>query len=165
MKANIFFAVLLLFILNGCTSTQRDQLTQQQKDQIKSEVKVVVDSIFAQWARLDADRCFQNYSPELVVVFDSTRLDFDAYRKMCVEYIPLLTATKWTKVRVDVIPLSPDLAVCTAVWNSKDSLKSGDTETWNPVTYTLLFKKSEGHWKVTYSHASGIPVTEKAGKK
>ena len=164
MKRNIFVTALLLFFV-GCTPQQSGQLTQQQKDQIKSEVTAVVDSIFVRWARLDVDRCFQCYWPELVVVFDSTRLDFEGYRKMCVEYIPLLTATQWSKVRIDVMPLTPDLAMCTAVWKSKDFLKSGDTETWNPVTYTLLLKKSEGQWKVTYSHASGIPVTEKAGKK
>ena len=53
MKANIFVAALLLFCL-GCTSQQSDQLTQQQKDQIKSEVKAVGDSIIAKWERLDA---------------------------------------------------------------------------------------------------------------
>ena len=164
MRWYFFVGALVLFVA-GCAPQQNDQLTQLQKDQIESEVNAVVDSIFVRWERLEADRCFQYYWPELVVVFDSSRLNFDAYRKMCIEYIPLLTATKWTKVRVDVIPLTSDLAMCTAVWRSTDFLKSGDTETWNPVTYSLLLKKFEGQWKVAYSHASGIPITEKAAKK
>ena len=164
MKATIFVAALLLFWC-GCTLQQPNQLTQQQQDQIKSEVKATCDSIVVRWERLDAEGSLQCYSPELVVVNDSARTDFATYKKGWVEYTPSLAATKWTTIRVDVIALTADLALCTGVWKSEDYLKSGDKETYNPIAYTLLFKKVAGQWKVTYSHASGVPVVQKAAKK
>ena len=67
MKAKILIAVALLFCF-GCTSQQSEQLTQQEKDQIKSEAKAVLDSIFAKGEKLDVEGALQYYSPELVVV-------------------------------------------------------------------------------------------------
>ena len=52
MKAQMFFAALLLFSLE-CASQQSDQLTQQEKDQIKSEVKAVGDDLISKWMALD----------------------------------------------------------------------------------------------------------------
>ena len=164
MKRNIFVAALLLFFV-GCTQQQSEQLTQQQKDQIAKEVKAICDSIIARWERLDVDGCLQYYSPDLVVVADSLRLDFETYRKSWIAEVPTLSATKWTTIREDIIVITSDLAVGTGVWKSEDFLKSGDKITYNPAAYTLIFKKVTGHWKVFYSHASGIPVTQKAGKK
>ena len=76
-----------------------------------------------------------------------------------------MAATKWTTVRVDVIVLTCDLTICRGGWKDEAYMKSGDKITYDPVAYTLGFKNVAGQWKVFYSHASGIPVMHKAGKK
>lgn len=52
MKATIFVAALFVFLV-GCSSKQGAQLTQQQRDQIKTEVKAISDSIWARYQRLE----------------------------------------------------------------------------------------------------------------
>ena len=167
MKANICVAALLLFIL-GCTPQQSDQLTQQQKDQIKSEVKAVGDSIIAKLERLDAEGSFQFYSdsPDWVMFnADGSRYDYQVTKKAWLDFPNSVTAWKWTTTRQDFIFVTKDIVIC--AWDGKDEtiLKSGDKITYDPHAYTMVFKKIAGQWKVIYQHDSGIAVTQKAGKK
>jgi len=164
MKASIFVAVLLLFCF-GFTSQPSDQLTQQQKDQIKSEVKAVGDSIMAKIERLDAG-WLDYYSDSPVpgmVNADGSRWDYQTTKKAVTDFYNSVTAYKWTTTRQDFIVLNKDLVLC--AWDGKDEtiLKSGDKITYDPHAYTCVFKKIAGQWKVIYQHDSGIPVTKKAG--
>ena len=164
MKANIFVAALFVSFF-GCTSQQSDQLTQQQKDQIKKEVKVPLDSIFAKWGGLDVEGALQYYSPELVVVGDSSLMDYQVSKKGWMDFATSAATAKWTVVRLEFIVLTKDLVISAWVGKMELLLKSGDKTTIDPLGYTDVFKKVGGQWKVIYEHASGIPVTEKAGKK
>ena len=166
MKANIFVAVLFLFCL-GCTPQESDQLSQQQKDQIKNEVKAVGASIIAEAERLDA-RWLDYYvdSPDWGMVnADGSRWDFQTTMKVVPDIFKTMTAWKWTTTRQDFIFVTKDIVIC--AWDGKDEtlLKSGDKITYDPHAYTMVFKKIAGQWKVIYSHDSGIPVTQRAGKK
>jgi hypothetical protein len=166
MKAYIFVTTLLILCL-GCTSQQSDQLTQQQKEQIKSEIKTVGDSIIARDEMLDAVGGFEFYSdsPDWGMVnADGSRWDFQTTKKANSDFFDSVTAWKWTFTHQDYIFLAKDIVMC--AWDGKDEtiLKSGDTVTYDPHAYTLIFKKIAGQWKIIYSHDSGIPVTHKAGK-
>jgi hypothetical protein len=166
MKANIYVAALLLFCL-GCTLQQGDQLTQQQKDQIKSEIKAVGDSIMARAGRLDATWLdYFSDSPDWGMVnADGSRWDFQTTKKAISDWINSATAYKWTTTRQDFIFLTKDIVIC--AWDGKDEtfMKSGDKITIDPHIYTMIFKNIADQWKVIYSHDSGIPLTQKAGKK
>ena len=140
-------------------------MTQQQKDQIKNEVKAVCDSIIAKWERLDAEGALQYYSPDLVVVDGTVRHDFQEYKKLWIQYNNPIATINVTPIREDYIVTSKNIVICTWVGKDEDYLKSGDKITYDPIAYTLVFKKIAGQWKVFYSHASGIAVTQKAGKK
>jgi len=165
MKAKIFVAALFLFCF-GCTSQQSDQLTQQQKDQIKSEIKVLMDSVTAKAERLDADGALQYYSPDLVVVFNNSLIDFQAHKKEWIDLNNSAATVKWTTVRWECIVLTKDLVISAWVGKMEYLLKSGDKTTIDPQLYTKVCKKVGGQWKVIYDHqSSGIPVTQKAGKK
>ncbi len=161
----IVVVVLLFLCCLKCTSQQSDRPIEGQEDQITNEVKIICDSIVVRWQRLDVDGCFDYYSRDLVVVNGSLRLDFQAYKKGLAQYAPTLVATKWTTIRKDILVLTADLALCTGVWKTEDFLKSGDKEIYNPIAYSLLFKKINDQWKVIYSHASGNRVFQKAAKK
>jgi hypothetical protein len=166
MKANIFVGALLLSFL-GCTSPPSDQLTQQQKDQIKSEIKAVCDSVIARLARVDAGWLdYYSDSPDWGMVnADGSRWDYQTIKKFVPDWAKSVAACKWTTTRQDFIFITKDIVIC--AWDGKDDtvLKSGDEITFNPHAYTMVFKKIAGQWKIVYSHDSGIPVTAKAGKQ
>jgi hypothetical protein len=164
MKTNIFIAILSLCIL-GCTPKQSGQLTQQEKDQIKKEIKTAGDSIIATYERLDAVGAFQYYadSPDWVMVnVDGSRWDYQTCKKVTPDFFNSVISWKWTTTRQDYIILTKDIVIC--AWDGKDetTMKSGDKVTIDPHAYTMVFKKIAGQWRVIYNHDSGIPVTQKA---
>ncbi len=167
MKANIFVAALLLFII-GCTPQQSDQLTQQQKDQIKQEVKAVCDSLWAKWTRLDGEASVQyvSDSPEFVAFNpDGSRMDVQAFKKMLLDLAGSLTAIKIAPARQDYNVLTKDVVVYAWFGKSEVVTKSGDRVTYDPDALTFVLNKVTGQWKVIWSHESATIVTEKAGKK
>lgn len=167
MKANILVAALLLLI-SGCTSQQSDQLTQQQKDQIKSEVKVVMDSMIARDERLDADGVLQYYcnSPDFVAFGpDGSRSDYQAMKKGLVEMFSSLASLKILATREDIIVMTKDIAI--DAWSGKTEavLKSGEKMVFDPDGVTQIFQRIAGRWKVIYQQESATIVTQKAGNK
>ena len=167
MKANILVAVLLLFCL-GCTSQQSDQLTLQQKDQIKSELKVISDSVMARFQRLDTDGAMQYYwdSPDFIAFNpDGSRSDFQTMKKEHVDLFSSSASLRILITREDFMVLSKDIAIAALVLKAEVALKSGDKMVFDPDAVTLVFEKIAGQWKAIRSHESGTIVTQKAGKK
>jgi len=180
----------LLFSILGCTQKQNDQLTQQQKEQISKEIKVVVDSIFARVEKLDA-RWLEYYadSPDWGMLnADGSRWDYQTTKKAQPDFFNSVVSWKWTTTHETFIFLTKDMVICSldgkdeSILKSNDkliankplnslygkddtSMKLGDKIIYDPHAYTLVFKKIEGQWKVIYSHDSGIQVTQKAEKK
>ena len=156
---NTMIAALLLFILS-CTSQKSDQLTQLQIDQIKGEVKVVWDSLGAKCDKLDSN-AIQYYLPEAVILRNGSLIDYQEYKKLWMDLNNFATG-KWINVRSESIVLTKDLVI--VAWIGKIELlaKSGDKITMDPQTYTDVFKKIGGQWKVIYEHSSSIPVIQPA---
>jgi ketosteroid isomerase-like protein len=165
MKATIFIVTLLLCIL-GCTPQQNDQLTQQQKDQIKNEVKAVMDSSIAKANRQDMNGFIEFYSPELTCVYDSSIFDYETYKKIWFDFPTYMTSWKWIPVRFECIVLTKDFVVSTWIGKCEFYGKSGEKTTVNSRDYTNVFKRVNSQWKIIYEHSSsGTSVTEKAEKK
>ena len=167
MKANTFIAVVLLLCV-GCTSQQSDQLTQQQKDQIKNEIRAVVDSIIAKAERLDINGTIQYYwdSPEFLQYNpDGSQSDFQAVKKSLAWFADSLSAFKLATVRDEFPILTKDLVLYAWVGNDELTLKSGDKIKYDPDAETLVFRKFDDKWKMVYFHESATITTQKAGKK
>jgi ketosteroid isomerase-like protein len=164
MKKSIFIAALFISLI-GCTSQQGEQLTQEQKDQIKKEVKVTLDSIFAKFERLDLDAGLQYYSPELVVVGGGSIMDYQTSMKGWRDYFGSVATANWTMSHLEFVVLTNDIVISAWVGKLKLVLKSGDKLTIDPLSYTDVYRKSGGQWKVIYEASSGVPVKEEAGKK
>lgn len=166
MKANIFVAALLLFII-GCTPQQSDQLTQQQKDQIKSEVKVVADSILANLERV-APEGWSQYcadSPDWVCFTpNGSRLDYQTLKKASLDWPKMITSYKWTTSREDFIILCKDIVVWALQGNDETVLNSGERISFDPHAYSMVFKKINGQWKMFYMHTSGNAIVQKVVK-
>jgi hypothetical protein len=164
MKTNIFIATLMLFIF-GCTMHQTEQLTQQQNDQIKNEIKAISDSIFEKAERLDTNVISQYYSPHLVVVRDTLLFDYQAWKKGWTDFMNYTSTFKWTPVHWECIIIAKDLAISSLVGKMEYIMKSRDKTTIDPIGWAHIWKKVDGQWKIIYENYSGIHVTEKADKK
>jgi hypothetical protein len=163
MKTRVRGAVLLLFAL-GCTTRQGEELTQPQQDQVKNEVKAVGDSIVARWLRLDGGGAMEYYAPDVVLVYDTAKMDFQTYKRGWLAYDSAAASIRVALRREDILPLARNLAVWTWVGRVEIALKSGDTTITDPQVYSLVMKKVAGRWLVGYSVSSGVGVLHKAGR-
>jgi hypothetical protein len=158
---------LILFCL-GCNSQDSGQLSPQQKEQITNEVEAVADSIWAKWEELNPEGALTYYSdsPDWVS-FNSvgSRYDFQTYKKLATDFKNSAATYKWTTIRRNFILVTKDIVICNWVGKEETLWKSGDKTIFDPHTYTLIFKKISGKWKLDYSHDSGIAMTQKSGKK
>ena len=167
MKNSTFVAA-LLFLCFGCTSQQNEELTQQQKDQIKNEVKVLVDSMVAKDNRLDAVGAMRYYwdSPEFVTFnADGTRSDYQTYTKGVLDQFNSFASLKLTNVRQDFVVLSKDIVICAFLGKAEVTLKSGDKVLFDPDAVMMVFKKIAGEWKIVSQQESATIVTQKAVEK
>ena len=165
MKANVFILYLLLFIVIGCTSQQNDQPTQQQKEQIKNEVKTIYDSLITSANKPNMNGFLQYYSPELVAVFDTVFVDYQTYENAVLNFSKANVSLKWTTFQFESIVLTKDFVITTWIGMLEQLLESGDQIITNPRKYINVLKKVDGQWKVIFENGSGIPVRVKADKK
>jgi ketosteroid isomerase-like protein len=152
-------AVVLLFLF-GCTQKQNSLLTQQETDQIKSEVKAAAEPLMTGWAALDGSTALKSFSPEMVSCFDSLLMDYQSYERSWTAYTEGLASIKITPIKEDYIILTKDFVIDTWVGKVEELMKSGEKVTYNPMRYTNVFKKADGQWKIVFAQSSGIPVIE-----
>lgn len=167
MKANVVIAV-LLFVAFGCTPQHGDQLTQQQTDQIKSEIRTVVDSIIATAERLDIGKTIQYYwdSPDYLQYNpDGSKTDIQGVKKSLAWFADSVSLFRLTTVRDEFPVVTKDLVLYVWVGNDDITLKSGDTIKYDPDVETLVFRKFDDKWKLVYFHESATMTTQKAGKR
>lgn len=169
MKANIALAAIPLILSFGCTSRQSEELTPQQKDQIKSEVKAVADSAMARFQRMDWTGGLQFYAdtPDWVMFnADGSQWDYETTARAMTDLTDIshnpVTAYKWTATRQNFMVVNKDMVVSAWVGKDESIMKSGDTVVYDPHVYTMIFKRIAGEWKIVWSHDSGMPVTHKA---
>jgi ketosteroid isomerase-like protein len=139
-------------------------LTQQQKNQIKRELKNVLASIFTKAEMLDSDVISQYYSPLLVVVRDTQLFDYQAWKKAWADFMNYTSTFKWTTAQWECIIISNDLAISSLVGKMEYLIKSGEKTTIDPIGWAHVWKKVDGQWKIIYENYSGIHVTEKVDK-
>jgi ketosteroid isomerase-like protein len=158
--------LLAAIIIAGCTQQQSDQLTQQQQDQIKKEIKVVSDSIIARLERLDTTWLdYYADSPDWVMFgADGSQWDYQT-TKNAQAIFASVASYKWTTTYEHFVIVTKDVVIAASQNKDEMTMKSGEKITYDPHAYTLVFKRIDGTWKVVYSHDSGTPVMQKAGKK
>lgn len=163
MKTFWFSALIaaLLFSIFSCTSPQSDGLTQQQKEQIRNEIKALSDSIFEKAKRLDKTVITQYYSPHLVVVRDTLLFNYQAWNKAWADYMNYLSSFNWVPMHFECVIISKDLATSSYVGKMEYTLKTGDKTSIDPIGWAYVWKKTGGQWKIIYENYSGVHVTQK----
>jgi hypothetical protein len=155
----------LLLCIHGCSSKQSDQLTDNQKDQIKKEIVEVFDSIMVRLERLDAEGALQYYSPNFVAFGSGgERFSFQDLKKYYVDFYSSSTSYKWTSNSFNFITINKETVVITTDGKNESVMKSGEKIIFEPSHYTFAFEKIEGQWKLFYHHFSGTFVKQDALK-
>jgi hypothetical protein len=167
MKPTMLLTIALLFCF-GCSTSQQEQLTQQQNNQIKQEVKFMLDSWTTSLQKLDAAGSFKYYenTPDWGMLnADGTLWDYQITMMKWPGIFNNTNSYTWKTKSEDYLVLSKDLVIAALVCKDEAILKSGVISTCDPHAYTIICKKIDEKWKIIYQHDSGVSVMHKAEKK
>ncbi len=140
------------------------ELTQQEIDQITSEVKAAAEPLMTGWADLDGGTAIKSFSPDMLSCYGSQLLDYPTYRQSWTVYSEARKSIKITLIEEDYIILTRDFVIDSWVGKAEEWMKSGEKVTYDPIRYTNVFRKKDGEWKIVFAQSSGIPVLETTPK-
>jgi ketosteroid isomerase-like protein len=95
--------------------------------------------------------------PEFSMLADGNRVDYQAAVAGAHAFLPTLRTfhTDWTDL--EIMPLSPDLAISSFTFRDSIVTKSGDlTQKQGPNTF--VWQRKNGEWRVLYADADHYPI-------
>lgn len=147
MKTKI---LLLAVLLCSACANEKKSLTDAEKDKVKGEAKVLIDSIIQTCQNPDPDKLKSMYlnSPDFVSLVGGTYADYEQSLKNMYGYLNSVTAQKATLLSEKYIVLDKTTVLYTAnsKWESKT--KNDSTVFTDPCGLQFLLKKVDNQWKV-----------------
>jgi len=161
MKKILIFMTVITFV--SCTSKEPKQMTAQELDGAKKEIKNISDQMLAAIDKLDLDAFFKDFSNSAEFLFigtDGKSYDFQSYVDISNEYIKPFSASRFILNKSDFRFLSNDLMlyIISGTWDL--TFTTGDQMKFDTYTINCLFKKIENQWKVIFLQESASPATE-----
>jgi ketosteroid isomerase-like protein len=167
MKTNLLVAFLLVFF-SGCTKQEPAQMTPEEQETAKKEIREVINLLFQACEKLDLEAGLQPFSHSPDFIFINTKgsmMDFQGFKNVNGEFLKTLSSLKYSTVK-DEFRFLPNGTVIYA-WQGKCemTLKTGEHFKIDTCGATQIFSKINNQWKIIYSHKSLLrPVQEKPNK-
>jgi ketosteroid isomerase-like protein len=166
MKTKIFIVVLFFTFFASCTP--KEELTQQDKDQIKKEVSAVFANMVTSYEQLNMEAMLKYYwdSPDFIYVnADGTTIEQKDLKKTFEEVYKTFGALKIITAREEYRILKKDIVLCLWLGKSEANMKDGSLITYNTDAVSFLFQKINEEWKVIYQSESSLPPVVQAANK
>ena len=161
MKKILIFMTVITFV--SCTSKEPKQMTAEELDLAKKEIKNICDQLFSAVNKLDMDAFFKDFSnsPEFLFIgTDGKSYDFQSYVDMSKEFVKPLSESSFILNKSDFRVLSNDLMlyINSGTWDL--AFPTGDHIKFDTYTINCLFKKIENQWKIIFLQESASPAVE-----
>jgi len=159
MKTN-FLTMLLIFLFLGCANRLTAQMTSQEQETTKKEIKEVAGTIFMNLQNMDAEALYQSYaeSPDFIQITNSGEMvDFQTAKNEHANWFMTLSSLKVTPEK-EAFRFLPGNTVI-YVWFGKFEMttKKGVQLKSDKFGITFIFRKVDGKWKVIHQQASSLP--------
>ena len=151
----IAFATLALTSLVGCQPATTE-LTEEQKAEIVAEVLQVRAELAAVNQRLDVDAFMSFFADDLVATKELNVMDYDIFASSIEEDFKTYDHYVITQELVEVSVLSEDAVAITdkSLWSIV--AVGGDTVWTGPATFTHIFVRRDGEWKIVHLHGAWV---------
>jgi ketosteroid isomerase-like protein len=162
MKINLFI-MLALFFFSGYASQEPQHITPQEQETVKKEIREVVKEIFKSLEKMDVEALFQSYLNTSDFIFfttDGSMSDLQEAKYHHAAWFKSLSSLKVTSIRDDFRFLPGKIVICGWQGKFEMTLKSGEQLKINKFGITLIFSKTDNHWKVIYQHSSALPPVQ-----
>lgn len=166
MKIFLTF-IMSLFMLFGCARQEPTEMTLQEKEKAKKEIKEVVNLIISGLEKLDAESAFQPYlntSDFILFMVQGSMADYQAAKTEHKGWFQTLSSLKVNTVKEEIRFLPGSIVIYPWLGKFDMIFKSGEHITVD-FGVTMIFRKIENQWTVVYQQTSQIPTAmESPGK-
>lgn len=156
----ILIISLALFFLSGYARKEPVQMTPQEQEIAKKEIRKVVEIIFQSLEKMDVEALFQSYSNSPDFIFfttDGSMIGFQQAKNHHATWFKSLSTLKVTPIVDDFRFLAGNIVICSWIGKFDMALGSGEQLKINKFGITFIFSKIDNHWKVIYQHSSALP--------
>jgi len=135
-------------------------MTEAETRDIEKNVKDIFEKMteYSEGAQLDLFlSCYDNAPAFLHFSSDGKMRNYEAFKKICVEYYMALKEQKIMTVQAKFRAIDRNLVVLGWTGNIIAQFKNGDTMKINNYAITSVFKIIDNKWKIIHSHESALP--------
>lgn len=157
MKKTALLLCLFSTILFSCDNQKVTELTEQDKETIKSEISPLMDKMINSLNNKEWDKAQEDYAntPEFVAVSTGNVFDYQTFVDVCASANESFNSMVITESSRKYSFINPEAVVLT--WEGSLMIETADNQKFqaDPYAISLLFVKSNGAWTINYSHESG----------
>jgi ketosteroid isomerase-like protein len=167
MKTNLLIT-LVLFFLFGCAKQEPIQMTPQEQETAKKEIREVINLNCQACEKLDVEADLQQYSNSPDYIFintDGAMMDFQGAKKLTAEFFKSLSSCKLTTVKDEFRFLPNNIVLYAWLGKCEMTLKTGEHLKIDTYGATNVFSKINNQWKIIYSEESALPPVQEKPKK
>ena len=153
--------ILFSFTLTSCQNQSAEfEWTEKEKEIAKKEISNVAKVIIESAEKVDIQSALEPYlnSPEFMVVNPDGSIDnYDNFKINGTESFKQFTAYNQTTIKEEYRFLNKDLVLYTWIGKAEIVLKTGEKMSFDSYVGTMLFRKLNSKWRITYAHETASP--------
>ena len=162
MKKN-YITVMLIFFFSGIATHITAQMTSQEQENAKKEIREVAGIIFRNLEKMDAEALFQSYSGSpgfLFITTDGSMAGLQEAKYHHAEWFKSLSSLKVTTNKENFSFLPGNIVIYVWIGKFEVTLGSGQQLKNDKFGITFIFRKTENQWKVIHQHSSALPPVQ-----
>ena len=163
-KLTLTILTLATLLLASCDTKKIEVLSDQDKATIKTEVEVVINQIIENSEAGNFEKATEPYlnSPEFIAISNGVVADYTGYIKSNKEYFSAVAHQKYNETNILFTYIDKNNVIMTYIGTGHATFKDKQQFKIDPFAATLVFKKIDDSWKVTYSNefATITPIAE-----
>jgi ketosteroid isomerase-like protein len=155
--------LLVVFFFSGCARQEPVQMTVQEQDVAKKEIREVADHLLQSLNTMDVEALLQPYwnSPDFALVStDGSMADYQTAKNGTVEMFKLLASLKYTTSKDEFRFLPGNTVIYAWFGKSEFAFKTGEQSKIDAYAITFVLRKIDNNWKIVYAHESASPPVE-----
>lgn len=151
MRTKIIFLV-LLFASYSCKKSANELVSDTDENNIKIEVKTVVNSIFKGCEEVKSNLVIESSynSPDFVYLFNGTTLSYLEFSNALSAFYLQLSSQKVTLISEKYAIIDNSTVLYTTNCTFLQNFRDGHTTLIDPVVMLFIFKKIDGRWRWIY---------------
>lgn len=149
--------ILLSLIILSCGYRTENELTEVEKENIKTELQSLLNEIIDNNERGNVEKSIRPYldSPEFISITNGRISDYKSFLVTNKQYFEALEYQKYFNKTFQFTFLNKENVIVTWGCTARIKMKNVQEMKLDPYTATLIFKNIEGSWMIVYGHGSG----------